>query len=164
MSIKNLLPVWNKKNALVRRSNIDHPFLTMQEEMNRLFDQFFMGFPALHFQKQFTDSFPRIDMRETGDKIIIEAEMPGMDEKDIQISLNHNVLTIHGQKQEKREKNEKVYYLERTYGFFHRSIPLHSEVDEKHVEAKFKRGVLRITLPKLPDSEQKTKSIPIRIS
>jgi HSP20 family protein len=120
--------------------------------MNRLFDDFFGGWglaPFREFPERWDTFSPRMDMVEGDKEVTVSAELPGMDEKEIGVSLSHGVLTISGEKQEKKEDKGKNYYrMERSYGSFQRSVPLPGEVDEAKVEATFKKGVLTITLPK----------------
>jgi HSP20 family protein len=100
---------------------------------------------------------------ETDKEIKVSAELPGMDDKDIDVSLTRDALTIKGEKKEEKEDKGKDYYkMERSYGSFTRSIPLPVEVDTDKVQATFKKGVLEITLPKTAKAIQETKKIPIK--
>jgi len=93
----------------------------------------------------------------------ISAELPGLEAKDIDISISDDVLTLRGQKREESEsKGENYYQMERSFGSFHRSINLPAEVDSDKVKAEFKNGVLDISLTKKPESQQKTKKIEIK--
>jgi HSP20 family protein len=104
---------------------------------------------------------PSMDVSETKDSLIAKLEVPGMDPKDIQISLQENLLTIKGEKtQEQDEKEEHFHRVERTYGMFARSVRLPVTVDASKVAASFKNGLLTITLPKTPTSRGTT--IPIK--
>jgi len=165
MTIKDIIPSWKKQEDAVQKDNFEHPFYAMQRDMNRLFDNFFDEFRMTPFTDRLSTQFPQIDVKENEKSITVEAEVPGMDEKDIQISLTKNMLELHGKKtQEKEEKNQHYYHVERSFGSFQRRIPLHCEVDENNVEAVFKKGILKITLPKTPEAQQKTKRIPIHVS
>ena len=166
MSIKNLIPTFRNRNQLpVRHINDDNPFQMMQREMNRLFDNFMSDFSLFPSRERFMDSFPQIDLKDTDKEIVVDVEIPGMDEKDIHISMSDNVLTIRGEKQqEKEEKKGNFYHVERSYGSFHRDIPLHAEIEEDKVSAKYKKGVLKINLPKTPEAQRKHKQIPIQVS
>ena len=156
MPITDLIP-WRKKQPVRQEEERslqreEHPFLTLQQEMNRLFDDFFGGrvlepFGALG---EGWDVFsPQVDVVETDKEIRVSAELPGLDDKDVEVSLSRDVLTISGEKkQEKREKGRDYYRAERSYGSFRRSIPLPAEVDADKVDAVFNKGVLTITLPK----------------
>ena len=104
---------------------------------------------------------PSMDVSETKDSLIVKVEVPGMDPKDIQISLQENLLTIKGEKQQEQEEKEEHYHrVERTYGMFVRSVRLPVTVDGSKVAASFKNGLLTITLPKTPTSKGTT--IPIK--
>jgi HSP20 family protein len=135
--------------------------------MTHMMDRFFRGVDAgrLAFGEAIgTGEFmPRVDVRETDEAIQVTAELPGMDEKDIDISLSHEALTLKGEKKEEsEEKNKDHFHVERRYGSFQRTIPLPAEIDEGKVEAEFKKGLLRITLPKSPSAQQSYKKIPIK--
>jgi HSP20 family protein len=165
MAIRDIISIRNKRELPVRRMSNENPFQLMQREINRLFDNFFDDFQLTSSGRGFESSFPRIDIKDDDKEIVVEAEVPGMDDKDIDISLSNNVLTISGEKrQEKEEKKDQYYYAERSYGAFHRDIPLHCEIEEKKVQATYKKGVLTITLPKTPEAQRKTKNIPIQIT
>ncbi len=149
------------------RREWEHPFASFQREMNRLFDNFFSGFSLSSwapFDRGATQTFsPRVDVSETDKEIRVSAELPGMEEKDIDISLTRDSLTIKGEKKgETEEKGKDFYRTERSYGSFTRSIPLPAEVDADKVEATFKKGVLDITLPKTAKAIEETKKIPVK--
>lgn len=99
---------------------------------------------------------PAFDVSETDEHIIVKADLPGVDVKDIDISIVGNVLTVKGEKkQEKEEKNESYHRIERSYGSFSRSISLPAEVNPEAVEAVYKDGVLKLTIPKAEKSKPK---------
>ncbi len=122
---------------------------SLKKEMERLFDRFWEGdFPELSAGGEWS---PRLDLSETKDALVVKAEIPGIEPKEIQVSLQDQVLTIKGEKkQEKEEKDEHRYRMERSYGVFARSLRLPVPVDREKVAAKFKNGLLTITLPKMP--------------
>ncbi|GIK40693.1 MAG: hypothetical protein BroJett011_45260 [Chloroflexota bacterium] len=114
--------------------------------------------------ESFGDFSPRVDVTENEKEVRITAELPGLEEKDIDVSLSNDVLTISGEKKAEREdKGDNYYRMERSYGSFHRSIPLPTEVDTDHCDATFKNGVLQITLPKVHLKES-AKKITIKAS
>ena len=132
---------------------------SLKDEMDRLFDRFtepkWAEFPALG------DWAPSLDLSETKDALMVKLEVPGMDAKDIQISLQESLLTIKGEKKhEKEEKDERYYRMERAYGEFTRSVRLPVAVDGSKVAASFKNGLLTVTLPKTPAAKGST--IPIK--
>lgn len=105
---------------------------------------------------------PRIDVSETDAEIKMEAELPGVEEKDVEVLLSDGHLTIKGEKkQEKKEKKEDYYLHERSYGSFARSVTLPFDADPDKIKAKFANGVLTVTLPKPPEAKAKAKKIPI---
>jgi HSP20 family protein len=127
--------------------------------MDRLFDRFWEGdLPQL---PSMGDWAPALDVSETKDSVMVKAEVPGMDPKDIALSLQDQVLTLKGEKkQEKEEKDEHYYRAERSYGAFARAIRLPAPVDASKVTATFKHGLLTVTLPKAPAAKGAT--IPIK--
>ena len=132
---------------------------SMKSEMDRLFDRFaelrWNELPALG------DWAPSMDVSETKDSLVCKVEVPGMEQKDIQISLQESLLTIKGEKkQEKEEKDEHYHRIERSYGAFTRSLRLPLAVDAGKVTATVKSGVLTVTLPKTPAAQGTT--IPVK--
>jgi HSP20 family protein len=156
MPITDLIP-WRKKEPVQQEEEraierAGQSPLSFQQEMNRLFDDFF-GRSALEPFGSFRggwDAFsPRVDVAESDTDIVVSAELPGLDDEDIDVSLSRGMLTISGEKKQKEEKKGRGYYrVERSYGSFQRSIPVPSEVEDGKIEAVFKKGVLTITLPK----------------
>ena len=132
---------------------------SFKQEMDRLFDRALETrwdeLPALG------DWAPSMDISETKDSLVVKVEVAGMDEKDIQISLQENLLTVKGEKhQEKEEKEERYHRIERSYGAFTRSVRMPVAVDASRVTATFKNGLLTVTLPKTPAA--KGTAIPIK--
>ena len=138
------------------RSEVDR----FRGEIDRLFDDFFTGSPF----GRLSDGkgwMPAIDVSETEKYIVVHAELPGMNAKDIDISLIGRVLTIKGErKQEKEEKDKSYHRVERRYGFFSRSLELPADVDSKKAKSKFKDGVLELNLPK--SKEQSVRKIEVK--
>jgi HSP20 family protein len=105
---------------------------------------------------------PRLDMSETKDTLTIKAELPGLDTKDLDVSVSGDVLTIKGErKQEKDEKDEQRHIIERSYGAFMRMLRLPAPVAADQIKANFKNGVLTISLPKTEEAKQK--AIPVTV-
>jgi HSP20 family protein len=162
MAIRNLVP-FGKKDVPVKRED-EHPFSLLRREMDSLFDNFFRGFDIEPFESRMGAFSPKVDVTENEKEIKISAELPGMDEKDIDVSLQKDMLTIKGEKKEEKEDKGKDYYrMERSYGSFSRTIPLSVEVETDKVEAKFKKGVLSITLPKTAKAVAETKKIAVKV-
>lgn len=141
----------------------DDPFLVLQRQMNRLFEDAFSGtLPALRAGSGGMLA-PSIEVKETDKAIEVEAELPGVDEKDVQVTLEDNILTIKGEKKAEREESKKGYYMsERSYGSFLRSFELPTGVDADKVNATFNKGVLKVTLPKPPAAQSKAKKIDVK--
>ena len=162
MAIKNLMP-FGKKSVPVRREE-ENPFALLRREMDSVFDNFFRGFDLEPFDARSGAFTPRVDVTENEKEIKISAELPGMDEKDIDVSLQNDMLTIKGEKREEKEDKGKDFYrMERSYGSFSRTIPLPAEVEIDNVDAKFKKGVLSITLPKTAKAVAETKKIAVKV-
>jgi HSP20 family protein len=137
----------------------------MRDEMDRIFERFEHGWPrwpAL-LRREGVITVPELDVRENTNSIVVEAELPGVDEKDVTVTLVNGVLTIKGEKkQEKEEKGENYYLAERSFGSFERAIRLPDTVDEAKVEAKFDKGVLRVTAAKKPEAVKAERKIEIK--
>ena len=162
MTTRNLVP-FGKKSVPMRRYE-ENPFSLLRREMDSLFDNFFSGFDIEPFGNRMGAFSPKIDVTENDKEIKISAELPGMDDKDIDLSLQNDMLTIKGEKKEEKEDKGKDYYkVERSYGSFSRSIPLPAEVDTNKADAKFKKGVLSITLPKTAKAISETKKIAVKV-
>lgn len=162
MTIRNPVP-FGKKSVPVKREE-EKPFALLRREIDSLFDKFFRGFDIEPFESRMGAFTPQVDVTENDKEIKISAELPGMDEKDIDVSLQNDMLTIKGEKKEEKEDKGKDYYrMERSYGSFIRTIPLPVEVETDKVEAKFKKGVLSITLPKTAQAVAETKKIEVKV-
>ena len=136
------------------------PILRRTGLLNRperdFFDRFFADFalPSIAFED--TEWMPAFDMSETDKELIVKGEVPGMDKKDINITVSDGMLTIRGEKKhEKKEENEQYHRVERRYGAFSRTIRLPHEVEADKVDATYKEGVLSIRLPKSEAVEPK---------
>ncbi|MBU9374829.1 Hsp20/alpha crystallin family protein [Burkholderia multivorans] len=162
MDFRNLIP-WNRDRNVpaVRQREDDHPVLALHREMNRLFDDFFRSFdmPA-RFGSSLASSFgwPNIELNESDDAITVVAELPGLEQKDIDVSLDHDVLTIRG---EKKGGSTGAVYSERWQGAFQRSVQLSPDADPEKVAASFRNGVLTVTIAKRPDAQSRVRRIPV---
>lgn len=156
--MRSLIPFsWNTDVA--RRDDGD-PFVAMQKEINRMFNEFGRGWPA-----RFADGdvLPRIDVAETDTALEVTAELPGIDEKDVDVMLRDDVLTIRGEKKSEREEKKADFHLvERSFGSFSRSIRLPFEADSEAVKANFAKGLLKVTIAKPAQVKEKTVKIPVR--
>ena len=124
-----------------------------------MFDDFSRGFGfGMPARAGASASWPRMEVNETDKQVTVVAELPGMEEKDIEVSLNNGVLTLKG---EKKAENTNAVYSERWHGQFHRSLQLGPEIDPEKVSASFKNGVLTITMDKRVEAQSQVKKIPI---
>ena len=169
MTIRDLVPrIGRKRGRVPARQDEEHGLLSFQREINRLFDDFFHGFgvgPAFGFGDTGIESetfAPKVDVSETDKEVKLSAELPGLDEKDVTVELDDASVRIRGEKKEEHEDKGKNWYRrEQTYGSFHRVVPLPSRVDGAKSKAKFKKGKLTVTLPKLEEDRAKRRSIAI---
>jgi HSP20 family protein len=151
------------------------PFESLRQEVERLFDDFGRGFGWSPFRTPMSRmeplwgrelglrDAPVVDVAEREKDYEITAELPGMEEKDIEVNLSDDVLTIKGEKKEEKEEKHKDYYLsERRYGSFQRSFRVPDGIDASKIEAQFKNGVLTVTLPKTPDAQKKQTKIEVK--
>ena len=149
-----------------RMQRYDNPFAAMRAEMDRVLDSF-LGRGVLESPRwpgpAWTEpSFPDVDVRDTGKEIVVEAELPGMEEKDVSLTLNDGVLTLRGEKKSERDEKKDNYHItERSFGSFQRSFRFGDAVDPEKVTASFEKGVLRVTLGKRAEAVKAEKRIPI---
>lgn len=140
-----------------------HPFFSFRQEMDRLMEDFFGRFETQPYPRS-TEAFtPHMDVVDSEKEIKVSAELPGMDEKDIDVSITREALTIRGEKKEEKEEQGKDYYRsERSFGSFTRTIPLPVEIETEKATASFKKGVLTVKLPKTRQTIEETKKITIK--
>lgn len=129
--------------------------VTLRDKMNRLFED---AVAARGEEKDMITSSwsPAVDIYETESELVLSAEIPGVDEKDIEIKIEDNTLSIKGERKFEKETREENYHrIERSYGSFYRSFSLPGTVDQEHIEARHEGGVLKIHMPKKPESKPK---------
>ena len=150
-------------------SRFQDPFQSFRTEIDRLFDNFLGGgFPSLTGLREGFPSAPQmmtptLDVKENEKEIVVKADLPGMDEKDINLTIHNGVLSLRGEKKsEHTNERENYHVMERSYGSFQRSIRLPETIDEDKAEARFDKGVLTITLPKRPEMVSAQKKIEIK--
>ncbi|MBA4388236.1 MAG: molecular chaperone [Verrucomicrobia bacterium] len=162
--IKDLIR--RRKEGTPERAREENSVLSLQRNMNRLFDGFFSGFdmtPFEDFRNELPVFSPRINISENDKDVQVSAELPGMDEKDVTVELDDGTLTIKGEKREEHEEKGKNWHsVERSYGSFHRVLPLPARIDEKKARASFKKGVLTVVLPKQETDGNRRKAISIK--
>ncbi len=133
--------------------------VTLREKMNRLFEDTVSGQPE---GRELSSSSwtPAVDIYETEHEIVLSAEIPGIDEKDIEIKLEDNTLTLKGERKfEKETQEENFHRIERAYGSFFRSFSLPQYIDQEKIKAEHEHGVLKLVLPKKSDSKPRTVTI-----
>lgn len=136
--------VFSEMDDLVKKMWFDFPFHNLQEDMDISWS-------------------PRLDVSETESGLEIVADLPGMEKKDIKVSLEDNLLTIQGERKEEKENKDKQYHtIERRSGSFYRALRLPVEVEKDKVEAAFKDGVLTLRLPKSKEAKKKVAQIEIK--
>jgi HSP20 family protein len=162
MALPSLWRSAREKGELLPGRDIWEPFTSLRRDMERVFEDFSRDFgwgpPALAGMAM----APRVDVSETDAELKVEAELPGVEEKDVEVVLSDGRLTIKGEKKQEKEEKKKDYHLvERSYGSFARSIALPFEADPNKVKATFAKGVLTVTVPKPPEVKAKEKKIQI---
>ncbi|ADV15077.1 Hsp20/alpha crystallin family protein [Mesorhizobium sp. M7A.F.Ca.CA.001.09.2.1] len=165
MSVRDLIP-WGRGNgnsapSLFPDGDRD-PFVSLHREVNRLFDDAFRSFGARlpAFSPSFAATWPSVEISDTDKEVRVTAEIPGLDESDIEVLLDNGALKLKGEKRSETEDKDRQF-SERFYGRFERLIPLGYEVEEDKVNAAFKNGVLTVTLPKTERAQAKAKRIAI---
>lgn len=152
-----------------------HPLETLRREVDRLFEDFGSGFWRAPFRSSIFDvepfwrrefsvaSVPAVDIVEKDNAYEVTADLPGMDEKHVEVSVANGTLTIKGEKREEKEEKKKDFYLhERHFGSFERSFHVPESVDTDKIDAQFKKGVLTVTLPKTTEARKPAKKIEIK--
>lgn len=168
------------RKSLARAAETVTPLASLREEIDNLFERFSEDWPSLPrlFGKGWTYPFadlerrvsfprleltPRVDVSESDQAYDIAMELPGMTDKDIELTLSDDSLTVKGEKKEEREEKKKNYHLtERSYGSFQRTFRVPSGVDHNKVAASCTKGVLNISLPKTEDAKKKKRSITVK--
>jgi len=167
MSVRDMIP-WGRSTIpapSLYRDDERSPLLSLHREVNRLFDDVFRGFetrfPTLGQNSSFNVGWPSVEVAETDKELRITAEVPGLDEKDIEVLLDDGVLTLRGEKRSETEDKEKQF-SERFYGRFERRIPLGNGIEEDKIDARFKNGVLTVAVPKAANAQPQAKRIAIK--
>ncbi len=164
MALKELIP-WKKsdRQLAVARTGEDL-FERFHDDMNRLFDGFLAPLSAhSSMLDRVSGTFiPTVEVSETEKEVRVVAELPGMEQKDVEITLVDGALRIRGEKREEHEDNKRDFYRsEVRYGTFERSIALPGDIDAAKAKASFKNGVLKITLPKTAEAQSRRRHIPV---
>ncbi len=164
-----------RRESPSRREHTAHPLLSLRDQMDRLFDDFASDWRLPSLGRELFEWEPfrmpswtrgvvdvRFDLSETDDALEITAELPGIDEKDVELVLAEGMLTLKGEKRAEKETKEKEYYLsERRFGAFTRSMRLPESVDPDKIKASFDKGVLKVVVPKRAEAKAKKRKIAI---
>jgi HSP20 family protein len=162
MNVRDLIPGSRNDRDITRgvRSESLSPMVSLSREMNRLFDNMLRGFDDSRMWGNRQVDWPRIDVEETDKNYRVTADMPGMDEKEVEVLLHDGMLTIRGEKKLENESQDRTF-SERFYGRFERQLSFDRDVDQEGVTAAFKNGVLTVTIPRTPQAIERRKRIPI---
>ena len=162
MMMSDLIPWGRNRTAPAPHGNDEtSPYLALQREMNRVFDSFFRdsgaAAPSLA-PLGWTAAWPHVEVSETEQEVKVVAELPGLEEKDLEVTLHDGVLTLSG---EKKGEGSGAVYSERWHSRFRRSLQLGPDVDPDKVAASFRNGVLTVTVARRPEAQRRVKRIPI---
>ncbi len=160
MNVRNLVP-WTRGSERDRNlpaaQDAASPFFTLHREVNRLFDDVFREFDAPGLRSG--GAWPHIEVEDTSSEYRVTAELPGLEDKDVEVLVQDDILILRGEKHAKTEDRSRAF-SERVYGRFERRIALDG-ASEANVRAEFHNGVLTVTVPKSPRSHERVKRIPI---
>ena len=169
MQISDLIP-WGRdkdKTPTSESENGSNPLVALQRDINHVFEDFWSKVESgWNGRRDGVGMFgPNTDVTETEKSVDVSIELPGMTEKDIDISLTNDAMTIRGEKKIEHEEERKgVYMSERSYGSFYRTVPLPAGTDADKADATFKNGVLTVSLPKTAEAQAKIKHIPVKVA
>ena len=145
MNLKSLIPIG--RGRVTPWTGTYDPFTSLQREVERVFEDFARGLPS--FAAPATELTPKMDAAETDKEFELTFELPGLEEKDVEINVADNVLTVRGEKKAEKERKDKDYQVvERSYGAFARSVELPAGVESDKITATITKGVLKVTVPK----------------
>jgi HSP20 family protein len=155
------------KPTVPTRGRVVDPFTALRDEMDRMLGRFEQGWPrwptAFGRGLDTEPMWPELDVHDDANQLTVEVDLPGVEEKDVNVTLANGLLTIKGEKKSQREEKKSNYYVsERSYGSFERSIRMPDTIDENKLEARFEKGVLRIVAQKKPEAVKSEKRIEIK--
>lgn len=159
MNMKNLVPWGRGRDVPAPQLSEDaSPIFALHRQMDRLFDDFFRDFNLPTMRNGWSGSWPNVEVSETDKEVKVTAELPGLDEKDIDVEWRDGVLMLKG---EKKAENNGAVYSERWHGQFERALQLGPDVNPDKVKADFKNGLLTVSLEKRPEAQSHVRRIAI---
>lgn len=165
LDFRSLVPFGQRsRQAPALGGDVRDPFAAFRREMDRLFEDFVEGFDGRNSAlTPWGTTTPQLDIHENEKEVVVKAELPGLDEKDFEVTLAGDLLTIKGEKRyEHDEKDGERHYVERRYGAFSRSVRLPFEAGEQDVSAEYDKGVLTVRIPKPAEAQNKVKRIEVK--
>jgi HSP20 family protein len=167
MSIRDLIPWKRERHDVATRTERADPVLAFQSDVNRIFEDFFDSVGSTILGRRGLPGFgveePKIEVSETDKEVAIEVELPGVDEDDVDVSLADGLLSIRAEKERAQEKKERDYVLrERSYGLIERAVPLPEDLDLDSAKARFKNGLLVVSIPKSEKARAAVKRIAVQ--
>lgn len=162
MSLRDLTP-WRSRNRTLPGALLNNPFRSHYPDFDRWFDVIARDMDFDRLGGEDGVLAPEIDISETDKAFAVKADLPGVEEKDVDVSVADGVLTLKGERRtEKETKETKLHRVERSFGTFERVMSLPADIDEAKISASFKKGVLTVTLPKKPAAKKSTKKISVK--
>ncbi|TCR68202.1 Hsp20/alpha crystallin family protein [Bosea sp. BK604] len=163
MQIRDLIPWGNNKGSEIAKRDEDNPVFLLQRDVNRIFEDFWKRFDQPFSGLARASDGPKADMVETESALEVSVELPGIDQKEVDVSLTDNTLIIKGEKRIEHDVSKRGYHLsERAYGSFYRSISLPAGVDTEKAKAEFRNGVLIVTLPKTQNELSRGRKVEVK--
>lgn len=162
--MKSTIPVKEEKST-VPTSREHNLFQSLQKEMNKLLEEFKgnLGFAAGAWTEPMSDFHAKVNVKDNDKELIVTADLPGVELKDIDVSVTDSTIVIRGEKKVEKEESDKGYYrMERCYGSFHRILPLPCAIEKGEVNATYKDGVLTVTLPKSKEIQKNQQKIEVK--
>ncbi len=165
MDFGSLIPREKPSLPSMWRDDLLDPFVSFRREVDRIFDDFFSDFGRglRRARADWGAVTPEIDVAETDKELVVTAELPGLNEKDFEVTLSGDLITIKGEKKaEQEERQGDTTYMERRFGSFARTIRLPFEVRDEKVDARYEKGVLTIRVPKPPEAQRAMRRIEVK--
>lgn len=164
MQIRDLIPWGRERQGLAAGAEREgEPLSLLQRDINRVFEDFWTRLDRPFATNGALAAYPKTDVAESEDEVEVKVDLPGLESKDVDVSVTDDALTIRGEISSGTEEKKKGYYLsERSYGAFHRVIALPPGVDTEKVDATFKNGVLTVKLPKSEEAKARLKRVEVK--